>query len=155
MDISESIDRAISSYFSQWLGQHPYLSWSLSHPLPSLVIILIWILLLWGLIKAIGRAIEQLGLFILKTPLRLLQPIFGSIWRSIVRIFGHNNSSGSQPTAKSTPTPTAIQIERIVDRLQVLSQEQEMLLDELSLLTSSTSVRADLRKISDTKYGSM
>ena len=147
MDISQSIEQAISNYVSQWLAQHPYLAWALSHPIPSLLLIVLAIFSLWGLIKAIGRGIEQIWLFLLKTPFRLLQPIFGLIWRSIGRIFGHTNLRTSQLTAQTTPA----QIERIVDRLQALSQEQELLLGQLSTLMAS-SVLVETRSKSDTKY---
>jgi hypothetical protein len=151
MDISASIEQAIANYVSQWLGQHPYLAWALSHPIPSLLLLLLAVSALWGLIKAIGRGIEQIWLFLLKTPFRLLQPIFGLIWRSIERIFGHTNLSATQQTGKTTPE----RIERIVDRLQALAREQETLLDELSSLTTTSSVQTDRRSRSDTKYGKL
>jgi hypothetical protein len=151
MDISESIEQAISNYVSQWLGQHPYLAWALSHPIPSLLLLLLAIFSLWGLIKAIGRGIEQIWLFLLKTPFRLLQPIFGLIWRSIERIFGYTNPSAVPLTGKTPPE----RIERIVDRLHTLAREQETLLDELSSLTATSSVQTEQRSISDTKYGKL
>ena len=76
MDIAESIDRAIATYVSHWLLAHPYLTWTISHPLLGLGLVLLTIFSLWGLIKAIGRAIEQVWLLLLTTPFRLLQPIF-------------------------------------------------------------------------------
>ncbi len=150
MDISASIDRAISNYVSQWLAQHPYLAWALSHPIPSLLLLLLAIFSLWGLIKAIGKGIEQIWLFLLKTPFRLLQPIFKLIWGSIGRIFGHTKSSEVPLTEKTTPE----QIERIVERLQTLSQEQALLLGQLATLMTS-SVRSEIRSKSDTKYGKL
>jgi hypothetical protein len=155
MDISQSIEQAIASYFSNWLGQHSYLVWMLAHPLPSLILLIIGIFLLLGLFKAIGRGMEQLWVFLLKTPFRLLQPLFRLIWRSTLRIFGHTNFSESQLTVQTTTE----RIESIVDRLQILAREQELLLGELSSLTTS-SVRSESRfskgeaspTKSDTKY---
>jgi hydrogenase/urease accessory protein HupE len=63
MDISSSIDRAVSTYFSNWLGQHPYLAWSIAHPLPSLGLLLLLILSLVDLFGAIDRGVEQIWLF--------------------------------------------------------------------------------------------
>jgi hypothetical protein len=54
MDISTSIEQAIASYFSNWLGQHIYLAWILAHPLPSLFLLIVGILLLLGLFKGDG-----------------------------------------------------------------------------------------------------
>jgi hypothetical protein len=147
MDISASIEQAIASYFSNWLGQHSYLVWMFAHPIPSLILLIVGIFLLVGLFKAIGRGMEQLWIFLLKTPLRLLQPLFRLIWRSIRRLVGHTNFSESQLAVQTTPE----RIESIVDRLQTLAREQELLLGELSTLTAS-SVRPEPRTKSDTKY---
>jgi hypothetical protein len=155
MDFSESIERAISNYFSQWLEQHTYLAWAISHPLPSLGLLVVAIFTLSGLFKAIGRGFEQIWLFLLKTPFKLLQPIFRLIWSLIRRIFGNTNSSTSSLSVKPVQIPTAEQIDLIVDRLQALTQEQESLLGELSTLMSSSSVKSDTNARSDTKYKKM
>lgn len=147
MDISTSIEQAIASYFSNWLSQHVYLAWILAHPLPSLVLLIVGIFLLLGLFKAIGRGMERVWVFLLKTPFRLLQPLFRLIWRSILRLFGHNNFSESKLAVQTTPE----RIESIVDRLQTLAREQELLLGELSTLTA-TPIRPEPRSKSDTKY---
>jgi hypothetical protein len=150
MDISQSIEQAIASYFSNWLAQHTYLAWMLTNPIPSLILLVIGIFLLLGLFKAIGRGMEQIWVFLLKTPFRLLQPLFRLIWRSIGRLLGHTNFSESQLAGQTTPE----RIESIVDRLQTLAREQELLLEELSSLTAS-SVRLESRLKSDTKYRKM
>ena len=108
MDIS--IEHAISSYFTQWLTAHAYLAWIISHPLPSLGLLLLAIFSLWGLFKAVGRGIEQIWLFLLTTPFKLLQPILRLMWRSIQRGFGHTSFSGEQIEAKliSSSRPIAL-----------------------------------------------
>jgi hypothetical protein len=136
MNISESIEQAISAYFNQWFEQHPALAWSIAHPIPSLVLLLLGIFTLWGLIKAIGRGIEQMWIFLLKTPFKLLQPIFRVIWGSLRRGFGYNKYSGTQVTTKPDCDFNADRIDRIVGRLQTLNQEQDLLLQELSTLTN-------------------
>lgn len=140
MDIS--IEHAIVNYFTQWLTTHPYLAWIMSHPLPSGGLLLLIILSLWGLIKAIGRGIEQIWLFLLTTPFKLLQPIFRLMWRSINRIFGHNKFSREQLTPTAMPNAAPERIEQIVDQLHLLSQEQEVLLVELSTLVNLDLVKS-------------
>lgn len=153
MDFSTSIEYAVANYFSQWLVAHPYLTWSLSHPLPSLGLLLLTIFSLWGLIKALGRGIEHIWLLLLTTPFRLIQPLFRPIWSSIWSIGGHNKVSGKEASSPlSTTNSSPAHIERIIDRLQSLNQEQETLLRELSILVDSTSVPADIDTISDTQY---
>jgi hypothetical protein len=153
MDIS--IEHAIATYFAQWLTAHPYLAWTISHPLPSLGLLLLTFFSLSGLIKAIGRGFEQIWLFLLKTPFKLLQPMFRLMWSSIERIFGHNNSSKEQVESKAMSITHPAQIERIIDRLHSLNQEQEILLRELSTLTDSTPVPSETGIISDTQYKDM
>jgi hypothetical protein len=145
MEISAPIEHAVSSYFSQWMGQHPYFAWSIGHPVLSLGLVLIAIFLLWGLIKAIGRGIEQIWLFLLKTPFKLLQPIFRPIWGSIWRRFGHTEDSpaGGERSERS---------EQIIDRLHALNQEQQSLLTELATLSNPTPHPSANQSISDTQY---
>jgi hypothetical protein len=150
MDIS--IEHAVSNYFTHWLLDHPFLVWLISHPLLGLGLGLLTIFVLGGLLKAIGRGFEQVWLFLLKTPFKLLQPIFRLIWRSVLRIFGHNNSSGEQLESKAVPTVQPEQIDRILDRLQTLHQEQQDLVAELAKLVGSTSVKSSLDNRSDTQY---
>ncbi len=152
MDISQSIEHAITNYVSQWLGQHPYLAWSIAHPLPSLGLLLLVIFTLSGLIKAIGRAIEQTWLFLLKTPFKLLQPVFRLIGSLMWRIFGHTNTSVSHLNVKSAHILPPDSIEETIERLQALNQEQENLLRALGTFMNGTSVKPESRSASDTQY---
>jgi hypothetical protein len=155
MDMSGSIEHAVSSYFSQWLAQHPYLAWSIGHPLPSLGLVLVAILLLWGLIKAIGRGVEQIWIFLLKTPFKLLQPIFSRIWGSIWRRLGNTsyttdaltNDLAVKPAHSNVPE----RVDLILDRLHALNQEQQILLGELSTLANSPLRKSLNRSRSDTQ----
>jgi hypothetical protein len=150
MDIS--IEHAVANYFTHWLSAHPYLVWLISHPVPGLGLLLVIIFAVSGLLKAIGRGFEQVWLFLLKTPFKLLQPIFRLIWGSVLRIFGHNNSSGAQSASQVVPNTQPEQIDRILDRLQVLHQEQQQLVAELTTLIGATSVKSKLGNKSDTQY---
>jgi hypothetical protein len=155
MDISETIDRSVGAAFNQWLIAHSYLAWIVAHPLASMGLLLLTIFSLWGLFKAIGRGIEQTWVFLLTTPFKLLQPIFGLMWRSIWRGFGHNNTTVERvesPLASDSPSE---RIATIVDRLQSLNQEQEMLLQELATLTDPTAGIPSTKNISDTQYKDM
>ena len=128
-----NVDTAISNYFTQWLGQHPYLAWSISHPLASVGLLLLVIFSLSGLIKAIGRGFEQIWLWILKTPFKLLQPILEPLWRAIYQRIGNNSSS----VGLSTSDSSVERVNQIIDRLQTLTTEQEVLLRELSTLRAT------------------
>lgn len=144
MDIS--IEHAITSYFTQWLTAHAYLAWIISHPLPSLGLLLLAIFSLWGLFKAIGRGIEQIWLFLLTTPFKLIQPLVRLMWRSVQRRFGRTNFGDEQLESKLISPEHSQQIEQIIDRLQLLSQEQENLLGELSKLVDRKSWMVDRKR---------
>jgi hypothetical protein len=146
MDMSGSIEHAVSRYLSQWMRQHPYVAWSIAHPFLSLGLVLVVIFLLWGLMKAIGRGVEQIWIFLLKTPFKLLQPMFRPIWGSIWRRFGHNDDSkpvGGELSQRS---------EQIIDRLHALNQEQQSLLTELATLSNQPPHRSEHQSKSDTQY---
>ena len=104
------------------------------------------------LVQAIGRGIEQIWLFLLKTPVKLLQPIFSLIWGSIERILGHTNFGVAQLTEKPAHNLVAERTCQIIDRLHVLSQEQDLLLQELSTLAPSGFGKPKTEEISDTQY---
>jgi hypothetical protein len=145
MDISMdiSIEHAVANYFTNWLLAYPYLAWLISHPLPGLGLLLLTIFALGGLLKAIGRGFEQVWLFLLQTPFKLLRPAFRLIGRSIFQIFGRNHSSRSQVADPAILNGQPEQIDQILDRLQTLHHEQQDLVAKLATLIGSTSVKSD------------
>jgi hypothetical protein len=153
MDISTPIEHAISTYFSQLVFAHPYLAWTIAHPLPSVGLLLLAIFSLRGLFQAIGRGIDRVWLFLLTTPFKLLQPIFQGIWRSIRSRFGHNNPSHELVDPASDPAGERVAL--VVARLQQIGREQDILLQELAMLTSSNSVPPEIDRASDTQYKNM
>jgi hypothetical protein len=155
MDFSESIERAVGNYFTQWFAAHSYLTWLSSHPLASLGLCLLVLFSVWGLIRAIGRGIEQIWLFLLTTPFKLLQPIFRQIWRSIPRRFGHTNTGGDRLDSELGLAVPAERVTAIVDRLHALTQEQQELLHELAELTGENPVAKATDSKSDTEYKNM
>ncbi|WP_309738035.1 MULTISPECIES: hypothetical protein [unclassified Chamaesiphon] len=155
MDISASIDRAVGNYFTHWLSAHPYLVWLGVHPLWSLGLGLLTILSVWGLIRAIGRGVEQIWLLLLTTPFKLLQPIFGRIWSGVRRLFGHTKSSGDRLDSQLISSSPTERVATIVDRLHSLSHEQQLLLQELATLTGSPTAGTSIDNISDTQYKNM
>jgi hypothetical protein len=153
MDVSGSIEHAVTGYFTNWLGAHPYLAWMIAHPLPSFGLVLLIVFSLWGLIKAIGRGIEQIWLVLLTTPFRLLQPLLRVSWSSIRRLFGHNNNvEHNQLDSQLAQNSVSERIACITDRLQVINQEQAALLSELSTLSSPIAPNSKVDESSDTQY---
>jgi hypothetical protein len=137
MDISQPIENAISKYLNQWIEHHPFWAWIFTHPLPSLGLFLFLLFLFWGLIKAVGRGTEQIWLFLLKTPFKLLQPLLLIGYGLVQQIFNSDRRQKEEISTPLAPTPPQDRILTIVDRLHALKQEQAELLAELDRLIRS------------------
>jgi hypothetical protein len=120
MDLSKSIDGAIGSYFNTWLQDHWPLSWIVSHPVQSLILLLCLVVLFWGLLGAIGRGVERFWIWLLQTPLKILKPLAIGVWQ-----WGGRNSLRVLPQREQ-------QIESLIQRLRDIQQEQDRLLAELT-----------------------
>jgi hypothetical protein len=80
------------------------------------------IVLLWGLLGAIGRGVERFWIWLLQTPLKILKPLLLEIWKLF------NKSSRLVMPSREQ------QIDNLVQRIAEIQQEQEQLLRELSTL---------------------
>jgi hypothetical protein len=118
IDLSQSIDKAISSQVQNWLNEHWPLNWIVANPWGSLLLLGILVALCWGLLSAIGRGIERCWILLLQTPLKML-----------VRLGQTLNKN-----PRFAPISREKQIDGLIQRLGELQQEQEQLLLELSSL---------------------
>jgi hypothetical protein len=112
MDISQSVEDAVSAYFHSWFQEHQLIWWLISNPLWSLVMLLLSIALLVSLVGAISRGLEQLWLGLLRTPLRLLRPTGSWLWQTSTKTKTNNLSSAQDR-----------QIDALVSRLRQIQQE--------------------------------
>lgn len=76
---SETVHSALTTSIRHWLEAHPLIAWILAHPIGTLLLALLSILLGWGLIRAIAHLSERLWLAILQTPVWLGQWLLRSI----------------------------------------------------------------------------
>jgi hypothetical protein len=120
MDLSKSIDGAIGSYFNTWLQNHWLLSWIVSHPVQSLILLACLIILFWGLLGAIGRGVERFWIWLLQTPLKILKPLAIRVW-----LWSGRNSLRVLPQREQ-------QIDSLIQQLREIQQEQDRLLTELT-----------------------
>ncbi|MDX2244665.1 MAG: hypothetical protein NW224_28660 [Leptolyngbyaceae cyanobacterium bins.302] len=119
---TEAPQRAIALTVQTWMQEHPIIAWSLTHPLISLGILLIAIVLLRGLLDAVARLTEWIWLAILRAPVFLVNRLFGVIFRLL-------NRSPDLTTAE--PPTQHQQLITILDKLEALKQEQDKLLNEV------------------------
>ncbi|MEA5502325.1 hypothetical protein VB735_04220 [Halotia wernerae UHCC 0503] len=156
---SAAVQSAIAASFDGWLTQHPVflrlfqiLGWAANHPIISLVILLFGIALVWSIIKAIMRLIEQASWSILQVPLRLIQTLIKAIILSLPKVSSFaiqyikgNKVTNNPPTLLSTNSHTIYQYKQqrlteISSRLKVIKQEQDELLQEAADLIASESI---------------
>jgi hypothetical protein len=149
----------INSAVNDWLIQHPtlwrlvqILDWSTNHPIISLIVLLFALTLIWSIIKAIMRLIEQASWSILQVPLKLIEAVLKFGFFSLVKFF-------SVVFRKSTNHDIAIdnlvlleqnhqniypeKQQRLVEiamRLEAIQQEQKELLQEASTLIAQDSM---------------
>lgn len=134
---SWGLDRGFSSLFDSlmapvqdWLSRHPILLWLVIHPWWLLVAILVALFLLSGLLRAVAGLTEKLWLALLRLPILLGQ----WVWRGT--LFLLRRPFTKPVVLPVNPVNPPDRLTEVLDRLEVLRQEQDALLKEVkSLLT--------------------
>lgn len=105
------------------------------------------ILILLGLLKALGRFFEKAWLLVLQAPIRLIRFVFGSVYQFIKGLFARNNlvieSKITPVDLKRLSSQSLAQKERlaeIISRLDALNQEQSKLIQEAATILNSEEV---------------
>jgi hypothetical protein len=114
----------LSIRLDHWIQSHPLIQWLISHPLGAIGLGLLSLFLLTGLLSAIGRLGEQLWLRLLRSPIALLSSITRNLSSRIQQI---------RPTAKPD------RLTEILDRLEILRQEETVLMEEMRQLVKKGS----------------
>lgn len=142
---STAIENAVNDFINHrldainlWIDTHPAISWTIksliwgvNHPIYSIVIILLSIFIMWQLIKAFSRLIEQGLLVTLTAPFKFVQSFFKFSFKPLA-IFTDNSTSdlSSQPNNEL--------LAKLLTRLEVIKQEQNDILQQITNLVSST-----------------
>lgn len=123
--VREVTQVTIQSMMNEWLQEHPLFNWILHHPIATLVLVVISIVLLLGLLQAIFRLIEKFWLTVLKSPLLLGKLLLGS--RTV------KSREMAHPSGVVSDLDTE-QISQILVKLETIQQEQQAILQELAAL---------------------
>lgn len=143
---SEALKNAISSLISDWINAHPKVFWLVSHPLISLALLFLVILIISGLLKALGQFFEKGWLVILQVPVRLSRFIFGSLYQFLKGLFTQNNLviKSIKPVDLKTLSSQSLahkeRLAEIISRLDALNQEQNQLMQEAASLLRADEV---------------
>jgi hypothetical protein len=123
------LQESIGTSVQGWIGAHPIAGWFVTHPLWSLAGLVVILLLLRGLLGAIGRLTESLWIALLRVPMRL----GWGVMRMAMRRW--------QPTpAKldlAAPLSKREQMAYLLQRLEALHQEQDQLLRDIASILAA------------------
>lgn len=125
--LTEGIENAINNYIADWMNHHVILAWLLTHPLYSIGILLVSIVLIWGLFQALGGLIVKSWMAVLVSPVMLVR----SLLPKTVKLTSTANKNGSL-SPKSDSEYTRERCKTILHRLNEIKQEQDTLLQELA-----------------------
>ncbi|NET39368.1 MAG: hypothetical protein F6K19_46610 [Cyanothece sp. SIO1E1] len=139
---ANALQNAIGTSIQAWLQAHPIVFWAITHPLYTLIILLVLILLLWGILGALAQLVRELGLAILKAPFQLGQGILNFGLKSVKNIV--------QPKPKNldlNQSDRKAKLEAIWDRLEAIQKEQAILMRQAQALIAT---EAELKSVSAT-----
>ncbi len=163
--VSQTIEQALNAVLvkqmnnlNAWMNDHPVLSevtkslvWGINHPILGLIILLFALFTIWQLFKAMGRLFEQALVALLKAPFKFVRflftlsfkPFSKSKFKEATIQQSEANSLVLNPAIPSlTPQEHKERIAKILARIEVIRQEQNDLLKELTTLLASDKLSA-------------
>jgi hypothetical protein len=126
-----AFQQAIARSIHDWLNHHPVLNWLLHHGLITLGLVLLFLLLIWGLIGAIARSLEQGWFYILQLPFRFVFWVMKGVIVFGLQRFHHPNPLLAEEEATQSFDN---RLAEILSRMESLRMEQDELLQEMKLL---------------------
>ena len=146
----DGIGNSIGDRFNFWLAQHPAIAWTFNHPIISLVVgsiaLILTIRLLVTVYRAIASAIDRMWLWILRSPWLLLKFLFG--WEK------PQTDPANTFVTNYQVTDNPEQLQDIMQRLDKIQRQQEQILNELGLLKQQPlTIEPELRSLSEKILG--
>ena len=122
---------------NNWLEVHPVMLWIVSHPLISLVIAIVAIVLLLGLLKAVIKLVEKMWIDIFKAPFLTIQSLLKKKSKSVNK---EPIEVEATPIAENPveQTDNSSPLEQILERLNTIEREQKLILKEIATIKNST-----------------
>ena len=126
--VVRALPEAMATSVQNWLEAHPIVAWSLAHPLASLGILLLLLLLSWGLLGELARLIRRGWSFVFQSLFQLIQTLLVKVSPRFKRLATANYGR------KSNKINRTERMRYILSRLEAIRQEQTELLVEMNLL---------------------
>lgn len=121
------VQTTIADMVNTWMLNHPYTAWFVAHPLITAGLVVVLLIVLRGLLGAIGQLTERIWLAILRLPITLTK------WFLVLGTRLFNRATLPQPEQPSTHQ----QLSALIDRLEALKQEQDELLQQVKAILNS------------------
>lgn len=155
---SESIQGAVSSLIKEsinsikvWVDSHPLtfwiaqvMLWAIHHPIVALIVLLLVVFTLSRLLKVLGLLVEKALISVLQAPLRFGRLLLKTSSKSLSRLTSTEASTQDQQPEEGPLQMTASvqhsqkeRLANILSRLEVISQEQHQLLQEVAAIAAS------------------
>jgi hypothetical protein len=143
--LQQGVYRSLQAWGQGWMEQHPLGFWLLSHPLWAIALCLTVLFITWGLLSAFVQLTQNLWIFLLQAPFKLLKATFSGLLL-LVRVvkpggflkrksavpspFVATEAIESQSKAELQPQTQQQRLSEILHRLEQLRQEQDALMQE-------------------------
>ena len=116
---------AIQSLVNSWVEKHPFLVWSLQHPIISLVSLFLFIVLLFRLFAAVTQLLDKLWIWLLKSPILLIRSLFG---------LKHKPSETKMAVSSSELVLDPAKISQIIQQLETINKQQQQIMSDIAAL---------------------
>ena len=114
--------------FNSWLEQHSNVAWFLQHPWLSLGLLFISLVLLFRLFAALAQLLDNLWIWILRSPVLLFKSLF--------RIGKKESDPPAMVENQINPTSTfeSETLSQVLNKLEKIEEQQTQILQAISAL---------------------
>ncbi len=137
--VTEGLQNTVVTSFQNWLAVHPAIAWMVHHPIPTLILVVVSLLLFGGLVRAIAQLTERIWITILQVPFKLSL----WFWAWITHPLQGKKLAKSAPPPTTLPSTPQTQLVEILTRLEALYQEQSQLIKEFRTLVANQNIKID------------
>ena len=130
----------LQTWAANWMQTHPIAAWFTTHPLISVGLILVSLILFKGLFDAIGELIARLWLALLNAPVRLLRFGIRNIRQRLQAVTASSNTTDAIAPEQ--------QLAQLLQRLDTLRAEQDQVIQEVRSLLVSTPIQLKPHSVS-------
>lgn len=149
--IAENTTKAVYNAHPAVASTINILLWITHHPIFSVIILVLAILISWQLFKIASRLVEQALLLILKTPFNIGKLLWNQSFKALNKPANSNfiNQTKANILALNASNPTLVdsnskeRIVKILTKLESIQAEQNELLQELSTILTSKEPSAE------------